>query len=775
MKGRWIYFAVAGLSGLLAAFFSIAIFLPVFIVLMVFLYYGKRVPFTGLVMCIMIFSSFFIRAQLAEGANHTKLPADLTHFAVRIQDDLKIDGDLLTVKALELTFNENLIIRYKIKSENEKIILSKSLQPGLACTLLGSLDVPSVSTNQNSFDYKNYLQSKHIYWILNADQMPLSTCMDDKKTPQTYFQSIRWKGIQYIMEYFPKETGPLAAALIFGSRDFIQEDVLVSYQKLGIVHLLAISGLHVGMLAGMIYYLGIRSGVTRERMTTVLLLFLPVYALLTGAAPSIIRAVLMMELFLLLKKWNHLYTLQTLDIFAIVFMAYTFLSPFILYDAGFQLSFTVSISLLLSAPILLARFSNPIILLIITSIICQLAAVPIMLYFFFEFSIISILANLIYIPIFSFLLLPGLFILFLLHTAAGQSINILIWPIDFIIHSMDTFAGKLAQFPLATITLGRPPFIFMMLYLAAIWIFFHLWESHPGFKRLLFAFFFPLGIFLFHGLFNTFSPQGEVTFIDVGQGESIFIRLPYGKGNYLIDTGGTISFTKEAWKEKVNQYEVGKDVVVPFLKSKGVTTIHKLILTHGDADHIGGASAVIRNIKVNQIIFPAYEDPSELEKELIVLANAKRIPYLFTSAGMGWTAGGTTFNILSPMKGMSTERNDSSIVLWTRLGGLTWLFTGDLEKTGEEKLLARYKSLQADVLKAGHHGSKTSTSEAFLKKVRAKITIISAGKNNRFGHPNKEVLNALEERKIKIFRTDQHGGITYLFKGNRGTFFTQMP
>ncbi|KAB2338620.1 DNA internalization-related competence protein ComEC/Rec2 [Cytobacillus depressus] len=774
MKGKWIYFTVASLMGILTSLLNGMIFLAL-IFLILFLYKKKNFTKRQLVTISMIFIVFFIRTELKEKSNHSDIPYNKTNFFISLQENIKVDGDKFTATAKEINYKEKLIVTYKIKTENEKKLIEKSFKTGMACKLTGSLEEPFTATNINAFNYKEYLHRNQTFWILKAEQVQPSNCIPQKKTPLSLIRTIRENGIEYVKNHFPKETAPLAIALLFGDRNFIEEDVINAYQKLGIVHLLAISGLHVGMLAGLIYFIGIRAGVTREKMTSALLMFLPFYAIITGASPSVIRAVFMMMIFLALQKWGKRLSLVTADVLGIVFIIYTFFSPYIIYNVGFQLSFGVSLSLILSAPIILKRFSHPISILFATSLICQLAATPIMFYYFYEVSLISVLANILFVPLFSMLILPAVFIIFLLHLLFQGHIQLPVTILNVIIFWMDQIAGRFAQIPFAMITLGRPPTVVLILYLICLLCYFSLWEKVKGIRKMLKLQGIPLILLFIHGSSLFLSPYGEITFIDVGQGDSIFIKLPHGKGNYLIDTGGTLLFNNEDWQIRRSQYDVGKDVVVPFLKSKGITTIDKLILTHGDADHIGGAAEVLQEIKVKEMILPISENLSELEKNLLQTANKKKIPFRFTMAGDGWKAGGIIFQVLSPQDKTEKDRNNGSVVLNAKIGGLTWLFTGDLEESGEEKLINRYQNLKIDVLKVGHHGSKSSTSPAFLDRISPKLAVVSAGKNNRYGHPNKEVLKNLSERNINVLRTDQHGGITYYFKGNHGTFSVMVP
>ncbi|MED3841520.1 DNA internalization-related competence protein ComEC/Rec2 [Niallia circulans] len=276
---------------------------------------------------------------------------------------------------------------------------------------------------------------------------------------------------------------------------------------------------------------------------------------------------------------------------------------------------------------------------------------------------------------------------------------------------------------------------------------------------------------------NVYPSKGEITFIDVGQGDSILIQLPFNKGTYLIDTGGTVNFPKEDWQKRKNPYEVGAKTVVPFLKSKGIRTIDKLILTHGDLDHIGGSTAIIEQLHVKEIMYPNVKGDWSIEEEhLLKLVEKKQIPIRFIQAGQKWSTGKESFMVLAPIEKENLTKNNSSIVLFAKIAGITWLFTGDLEKEGELALMNKYPDLrEIDVLKVGHHGSKTSSTSEFMERLKPKIAVISVGINNRYHHPSLDVLTILEDYQVKVFRTDENGGISFYFSEKGGTFELRIP
>ena len=767
MNGKYFYFAITAILGVLTSLFF---FLPSVLCSIIYfylLYRYKRYTKLQLVLLTCLFLLFFITGKHTIINNKTNLPDSLTTFYLEYTENTKVDGDLLQVRAIDLKNKERLLIRYKIKSEEEKDTLKGTNFYGRVCYVKGVLTDPSIAKNPNAFNYRKYLASKKVYYVLEIENNPLNQCAEVKSTPLTLIKEVRFTGIHYLEKHFPPEIASLSAALIFGDRSMFDPEVLLNYQKTGIVHLLAISGLHVSLLIGMVFYLGIRIGLTRQFMTNFLLIILPIYAILTGASPSVIRAVLTLFLILSIIKWNKQIKLSPIDAISLTLMIYVFFSPLIILDAGFQLSFSVSYAIILSLRIL-PRYQQIITAMIAISIISQLAALPILLYHFFEISFISIAANLLYIPLFSFLFLPGLYILFLIQIVFGDTPSILIALFMKIITLANGIIDYLADLSFAQLVTGRPNLMIFTIYVVIIFFIFLLWEAGFQQRRKQKAIYLAIALVTFQTVFNWANPFGEVTMIDVGQGDSILIHYPFGKGTYLIDTGGTIQFEEEEWKKAAKPYEVGRDVVVPFLKGKGITKIDKLILTHGDTDHIGGTLAVLKDIKVKQILMPSVAEPSKSEINIIQEAKKREIQVVKVAEGSQWKNGKSLFYVLSPEKNYQGERNSGSIAIIANIGGLNWFFGGDLDQEGEEKIIEKYPNLHIDVLKAGHHGSKTSTSEKFINKIKPSIALISVGERNRYGHPHNEVLEQLSN--TTIYRTDNQGAITYRFYKDSGTF-----
>ncbi|WP_338470314.1 DNA internalization-related competence protein ComEC/Rec2 [Niallia sp. XMNu-256] len=776
MRTKVVFLTLAALLGILAVMENLFLILGLLGCSFIFLLKQKRVEGKYILLSFLIFSIFFIRAGIVVQENQTHLSGKEERFILSFNEIENIDGDVLTVAANDQTRSERLMIRYKIQSEREKQLLKSNLSPGLVCQVEGILEKPSESSNPNSFNYREYLLQNRIHWILKPKTLQINACQE-APTLMTSIKMIRYKGFHYLETHFPEKAVPLAAALLFGSDDFISPETMDHYRELGIVHLLAISGLHIAIVVAIFYQLLLRIGITRENTVILLLALLPVYGVLTGASPSVNRSVIMTMILLIAKRWGPSYQISPLDGLCVTFLVYSFASPYVIYNVGFQLSFLVTFALLVSLPYLLGENQTTTTALFVTSFISMISSAPILLHFFYEFSIISLVVNLLYIPLFNVVILPLVLACFLLHLLFKGWVDPFIFVLTEIIDWTNKVTEFISRFPFNQLLVGKPNHFSLFLYVVGFFSYFVVWEKfRKQFYYKMGLLLIPICLVLSQMLITTYSSEGEITFLDVGQGDSIFIRLPYGKGTYLIDTGGAMLFNQEQWQQRQRPYEVGRDTVVPFLKSKGAAVIDKVIITHGDFDHAGGAQAVLNELKVKELVLPLTLKKNELETKLVQQAHQKGIPVRFVQQGDQWNSGNYVFTVLSPIKHETTENiNNTSIVLYSEMGGLRWLLTGDLEEDGEKKLMEQYKDINTDVLKIGHHGSKTSTTELLLNKVSPKIAIISVGKDNRFNHPNGEVLKRLKSRNIKIVRTDISGAITYRFKKETGTFWVHRP
>ncbi|PGT16731.1 DNA internalization-related competence protein ComEC/Rec2 [Bacillus cereus] len=765
MNGQWGYVAISFVMGIAIAF-STSSFLIVCCLAFYVLFCLYRTSRKTFFFCMVACFSGAMYTSYVQGQNKSLGELYEVTRGV-IQNTPLINGDRLSFQIEDQ--HKNLVqLSYKIKSSLEKKQLQQ-LYAGVSCVFKGERKEPQTARNFHGFNYRDYLYKQNIHFIFDATY--ISECHKTSLSLMQWILLLRQQAISKVTEMFPEQSGAFMNALLFGDRQQMTFEVEEQYQQFGLVHLLAISGSHIVLLMVIVYFVLLRSGVTREVGTVCLIVCIPLYMILAGASPSVIRASITGVLLLIAFMCSiRLSSLDALSVTAICMLIY---DPYLVFNIGFQFSFVGSFALILSASILLGRSNGVIRNSIYISIISQLVSTPILLYHFGYFSPYSIFLNLLYVPFLSIIVLPCSIIILMCMPIIPFLAKGLANVLSIGLSISNDFLSYCENLLFTRLIFGQTPILLVAVYCVIIVSVLIVWERRMS-KRIMFI---VVGVFLFvctcHYVYPYFRESGSVTFIDVGQGDAILIRLPYDKGVYLIDTGGTLQLNKEEWQRKKHEFSVGHDILVPFLQKEGIKTIDKLIVTHGDADHIGAALDLLSSITVKEVVFGQKEQDAVLEKVLKKKALEKRVNISKVKEGESWSVNGAEFVVLAP-NGKESNENDSSIVIWAKFGGVTWLFTGDLEEGGESRLVSKYPALRADVLKVAHHGSKTSSISSFLSLIQPSVAIISVGERNRYGHPHKEIIERFEKMDIEIWRTDKQGAISYVFKGENGTFKSKM-
>jgi competence protein ComEC len=337
--------------------------------------------------------------------------------------------------------------------------------------------------------------------------------------------------------------------------------------------------------------------------------------------------------------------------------------------------------------------------------------------------------------------------------------------LSFFANTLEYISLFLSNIQIGDIVLAKPDFLILVIYYIFITL------CIRGMRLKKYSSFLGLAMLIFiHHNINYFNSNPFVVFIDVGQGDCAFINLPHNQGNILIDTGGKLSFGA-SWEKKEREYKIGEDTIIPYLKSIGVAHLDYLMLSHGDDDHMGESINIVNHFKVKTVILNSGSLVT-LEESLIRSMKKLNITYNFAKEGDILKIGDYTFNFLNPY--IDTNENDNSLVVYTNLSGQRFLFVGDISTKIERRLTGVYSHLKVDILKVGHHGSITSTSEAFLDAIEPKYGVISVGLHNRFNHPSHIVVERLKSRHIKVLQTSINGSIKFIIRANDVTLISAL-
>ncbi|WP_345742737.1 DNA internalization-related competence protein ComEC/Rec2 [Bacillus pumilus] len=760
--------AISAAVGIALAAYHLHMYFLLFLLIILLLSLLKKIPklFLMISLCGAVYTLIFMVHEFFE----TDQPVQEKFFSgsVVIETIPKIDGNRFS--ATVSTEDDRLAAFYTIQTEREKETL-KDVEPGMSCHMTGDVRPPKQATIPNGFQYDQFLQSKGIRAIFLPQSIKGCTTND---RPSYYLQKMRQKGLKFLEDHVPKNSVGIVQALIFGDRDLIDPDTLRDYQMLGIIHLLAISGLHVQTLLACLFWCLLRAGVTRETARLLLICFLPVYACLTGAAPSVLRACLMAGIYLVMTSLPKKMKQPSAVVLSATFLFLLAIHPLYLFDIGFQLSFVVTFFILLSTRIL-SQAKSAVMQLFLISFVAQLASLPVLLYHFQQFSLLSIPLNMIFVPFYTTVVLPLSLLFYLLSIIYLPLGQVLFQLLDSVIQLSHQLSAYMAVFDEFNLIFMKSTWWHILLEVSAIVFLLFVMECKMSVKSYAVPSILLIGVLSAHYFTPNFLQKGEVTMLDVGQGDSLFIQLPYRKGHLLVDTGGRLSFDDEPWKKRRKVSTIGDQTLIPFFHSKGIAKLDVLILTHADQDHMGEAVRLIKRNKVRRLAIPKGFAQSPEDAKLLKEAAEKGIIIDELERGDQLQVGEHIFEVLHPSQDRVTSKNNDSLVLAFTLGGKRFLFTGDLEHEGERDIIEAYPHLRADVLKVGHHGSKGSTSDEWLRHLEPSHALISAGERNRYQHPHQEVLKKLKDQQTAVYRTDINGSVTYEFLEEAGTFYSHPP
>lgn len=629
---------------------------------------------------------------------------------------------------------------------------SVTYMPGEVLSFDGEISEPAGRRNPGGFDYALYLKAKGIDGQVYLKNGEAITAKPGSFSPIYAVYSMRQRLSEICDQFFTPPQSGLIKGILLGDST-IDDEVKASFREAGVSHVLAISGLHVGYVYALVLWLLARLGVRRRYHLPVLAACLLFYITLTGFSPSVIRAALMCLALVGGRGITETYdALNGLCLAGVVILLF---QPAQLFMAGFQLSFSAVLAIVLFYKPLLYEYERHIktpgavASSLLLTFCATLGTMPASLYHFHTLNLVALISNLLVAP------LVGVLLVFALITvpltafipAAG---GLLCLPAAFLADGILFLTNLFSKFSWLVLHRGAMTLAELLIMVLVAFLISGYFNLNKKSARYFAGVSLPLLLLVIFGTSLVRQPL-RITFLDVGQGDSALVETPSG-GVYLIDGGGYETYGNALRKERT---PISESVLLPVLYAKSIRRIDGVFISHNHADHAQGIEELLAEIPVGRIYVS-----SKYNNETLLSQN--KIPVEVLAKGSALESGdGLSFEVLWPESKREMladeEQNDASMLLRLCYGSRSFLFTGDAGFPVEEAIV---RSLpEADVLKVGHHGSRFSTSPEFLKKLNPSLAVISVGRYNSFGHPTYEVLENIEASGAVCKRTDKNGAV----------------
>lgn len=703
--------------------------------------------------------------------NSTGKFKDYSGSEVVIKGFVDSEPDIRETKVLYVLKTES-IDDYKAEKRIKGRILLTTLKDGTdklygygeRLEVRGALNTAKGSRNPGGFNYKGYLVKSGISAAVFAKNYNIH----EKGSGNTNFlvktgAILRERIVTVIDKSLPKEQAGLLNGMLIGYRDGLSKDVQTAFSDSGLSHVMAVSGMNVAFIIIPLVFVFKKLRIGQKAANVIIIAVLLLFVYITGFSPSVVRAVIMGVIVLLgqvIMRETDIYT--SLSLAAILLLLY---NPYNLFDIGFQLSFCATLSLVFFYKNIKDKLNFRFMPEIISStlaatIAAQIGVLPIIVFYFNKVSIVSLISNLLVVPLVGLVTILGF-----MMAIIGQVSIVLSQYIGYVNCSLLTFILYVvkisSQLPFAVIKAVTPSPAAILSYYALILFFF--WYK-PVFRPSIKPSYYiaASGIAVAALLVTMLLPRDlSVTFIDVGQGDSIFISSYAGR-TVLIDGGGQ--------DKKISPGpDIGEMVVMPFLLDSGTSKLDMVIATHGHDDHIQGLMSVLENFDVGTLVIPDVSDKAAFTEVLKIARNKGIMVSTCRKGDIIRLDGKTYLKVLHPAGNYNESRstlNNGSLVMKLYYKNISMLFTGDIEKEAEAGLISSGENLEADILKVAHHGSQYSTSSDFLDAVDPAAAVVSVGRNS-FGHPSDDTLQRITEDKIQLFRTDKDGAVIVKSNGEK--------
>ncbi|MFC1584351.1 DNA internalization-related competence protein ComEC/Rec2 [Fibrobacterota bacterium] len=651
------------------------------------------------------------------------------------------------------------------------IVQSKTMPerifPGQGVKVYGRFQPLEPPTNPGQFDYAKYLASQDISWLYQADSMTVTSRANFLFRAVAKVRLFLERALE---KSISPEALPLVQAALLGTRDLLPNEIRENFANSGMFHLLAISGLHVGIIALVLIQLLTFLRLPRKWAYGTAALLLVLYIPVSGASISVIRSVIMFGcLVITVFLERPRFTLSNL---ALTCTLCLLIMPYQILSLGFQLSFCATyfllyysktISAILNGYGLRNSFMRAVMSTILVSGLLFFATLPFLAYTIHQVSPLAIFGNILTIFLTSGMVLTGS-----LSIALSPLFNA---PALWMGETCSLFANlllvsveKLSRIPLSRLFLPSLSWLLAGL-IGSLLLIIPFALSRRKLKPIALSYLLCFSlIYAFSSLANVISEPARITFLDVGQGDAAFISLP-GDYHVLLDAGPGSA-----------QSGSGRYTILPFLKYSGINELDLVILSHGDLDHYGGLRFLIPRIDIKKVAYSGDSSSAQAWAQTVQMLINHDIPLIIIHCrDTLYKHPHVSLSVLSPCReNQFSTRNDNSVVVSLTMHGKRILLTGDIEKRAEQ-WLAGIPGTQSDIVKISHHGSATASTAEFLKAVSPGAGIISAGRNNRFGMPHTAALERLANQGVEIYSTISHGAVSFNSNRFRSSWEFMVP
>lgn len=665
-----------------------------------------------------------------------------------LPDEITVNGDGLQASAELAGSGQKVRLYAKLVSQSEKQAW-QSEKRVLHFQGVGDFSRIKAPTNFNQFDAQSYYETKHV-----THQITIKSWTVQKKKGSNLWQKCRYqlhiwhaKGI-YQTETLPQPLSDYAQALILGTTPQSLYGNNPGVQTLGLIHLFSVSGFHVSYVLMLLMAILRRLYIPKELSAIIGTIVLLMYFVFAGEPAVLIRALIAG-----LIMMTHLAGCRRVpkeSVWSVSLLGSLVYEPGILLSLGGQLSFALTFCLMFVKHLNFWKIN----------VWLSVVSLPLIISQQYTWHILQTVTNFVAIPVFSMIIVPCVMVGFI-----GQLLPVIMHMMNAVIKLFAQIVDGVANLP-GQIVIGRMPWFFVITIFILSLILFVRQKRVAYFARISW-----LSLLMLAMVWTHFPIHGEITTFDIGQGDAALIREPFNRTVTLIDTGGKMSFGGQApWQVQSFQRTSGETVIVNYLHSRGINQIDNLVLTHHDYDHIGDAKVILQKMKVTRLVMPAgMRTQPAFDREIK--------PYLRKTVILEVTQETSVpdlpFQILHPFK-IGKAGNEESVALYGAFGGKKFFTSGDLDQSGEVAIAAQYPTMTVDILKLGHHGSKTSTHPDVIKRWQPHIGIVSAGRNNRYQHPHPETLKTVQDSHMALFNTQTHGMIRYIYTNKKGRFEVKL-